>query len=99
MEGLGQLVVFGALFGVMWFVLIRPQRKKQREQQEMVERLATGDSIVTIGGLHGEVVALTDTTVDLAVDVDGTVLRFQRTAVASVLGGPGDGASADEDAA
>src|SRR5690625_3052474 len=42
------------LFGLMWFLLIRPQQAQQRKRQEMLSRVKQGDQIVTIGGLHGQ---------------------------------------------
>ena len=69
---------------VLWFLLIRPQQKRQKEHQQLVRNLEVGDAVVTISGLHGEVVAMTDDTVDLEV-TDDVVLRFQRGSVGSVV--------------
>ena len=69
---------------VLWFLLIRPQQKRQKEHQALVRNLEVGDAVVTISGLHGEVVAMTDDTVDLEV-TDDVVLRFQRGSVGSVV--------------
>lgn len=76
------IVLFGA---VMYFLIIRPQRKRQREQQDLQESLAVGADVVTIGGLHGTVEELGDDWADLVVDADGTVLRFQRQAIARTV--------------
>ncbi len=84
--GLPNLLVFGAFFVAMYFLLVRPQRKRQAEQQRLLEALTVGQSVITIGGLHGVIDSLTDTTVDLLVDADGTVLRFTRAAIASTAG-------------
>jgi preprotein translocase subunit YajC len=84
-ENVGQLVIFAGLFGVMYLVLIRPQRKKQQEQSALVAAITVGDDVVTIGGLHGSVVAVADDHIDLAVDAEGRVLRYQRTAVSRVV--------------
>lgn len=69
---------------VFWLILIRPQRQRQKKHQEMVTNLAVGDDVVTVGGLHGTVVALTDDTMDLEV-TDDVVLRFQRQSLARVV--------------
>jgi preprotein translocase subunit YajC len=74
-----------AFFAVMYFVMIRPQKQKQKKHQEMIRSVTVGTDIVTIGGLHGTVAALDDDTVDLTVAADGTVLRFQRSAIAKVV--------------
>ena len=69
---------------LMYFVMIRPQRKRQQEHQRMISDLGIGDDVVTIGGLHGTVVALDEETMDLEV-TDDIVVRFQRSSVARVV--------------
>jgi preprotein translocase subunit YajC len=54
--GLGFLVPFGAMLLIFYFLLIRPQSKRQREHEKMLGALAKGDRVVTSGGLHGVVV-------------------------------------------
>jgi preprotein translocase subunit YajC len=84
-EGLAGLALPLVFLFVLYLLLIRPQQKRQKEQQRMVAELKVGDDVVTIGGLHGRVKTLTDDTMDLAVDADGTILRFQRTSVGRVV--------------
>ena len=86
------LVLLGAL---MYFLIIRPQRKRQKEQQELMDSLRTGADVVTVGGLHGTVEELGEQWVDLAVDADGTVLRFQRQAIAKIVGAEDEAVDAD----
>ncbi|MBW3657656.1 MAG: preprotein translocase subunit YajC [Actinobacteria bacterium] len=74
-----------AFFGVMYLLMIRPQQKRQREHQQMISSVTVGTDVVTIGGLHGTVTALDEDTVDLTVSADGTLLRFQRSAIAKVV--------------
>lgn len=74
-----------AFFGVMYLLLIRPQQKRQREHRELISSVTVGSDVITIGGLHGTVDAVDDDTVDLTVSADGTVLRFQRSAIAKVV--------------
>ncbi len=88
------LIAFGA---IMYFLIIRPQRKRQREQQELQQSIAVGSDVVTIGGMHGTVEELGEDWVDLAVDSDGTVLRFQRQAIARTAGADVPAAADDED--
>ena len=52
-----------AIFVVMYFVMIRPQKKKQKEEQKMRESLQVGDEIVTIGGIIGRIVSIKDDTI------------------------------------
>lgn len=88
--GLAQLAIF-AVFGLaLWFLLIRPQQKRQKQQQELLSKLEAGQDVVTIGGLHGTIVDVSDDYVDLQVDQDGTVLRYTRQAIASITSGEPD---------
>ena len=87
--GFAQLAIF-AVFGLaLWFLLIRPQQKRQKEQQELLDKLQVGQDVVTVGGLHGTITDVSDDWIDLQVDQDGTVLRFTRQAIASIST-PGD---------
>lgn len=53
--GMGNLVFLGLMFAAMYFLIIAPQRKKQKEHQKMIESLDTGDEIVTAGGIYGQI--------------------------------------------
>lgn len=55
------------MLGVMWFFLIRPQQKKQKEHREMISNLKKGDRIITSGGLYGRITGITDTTLTLEI--------------------------------
>lgn len=68
----------------LYLLLIRPQQKRQKEHQKLIGSLDVGDDVVTVGGLHGRVVALTDETMDLEV-TDDVVMRFQRSSLARVV--------------
>ena len=99
-EGLGGLLLPLLFLVLLYVLLIRPQSKRRKELQKLVASLAVGDLVATLGGIHGEVVALDDSTVDLAVTEDAqgrpdVVMRFDRAAVARVIeraGGGGDSA-------
>lgn len=83
MEQLLQLWPFVAMFAIMWFLLIRPAQKRQKETKSMQSGLQRGDNVITIGGIHGEIEAVDESTVYLKV-ADGTILRFERQAVGRV---------------
>ena len=70
---------------VVYFFMIRPQQKRSSDAKAFRQSLAKGSRIVTIGGLHGLVVDLTDDTVVVEVD-RGTKLRFDRSAIAREVG-------------
>ena len=72
-----------AIIGIFYFLIIRPQSKKQKETQRMLSALRKGDRIVTIGGIHGVIQTIRDTTVIVRVD-ENTKLEFNRAAIASV---------------
>lgn len=74
-------VMMGLLMVVFYFFMIRPQQKKAKDARKFREALQKGTRVVTIGGLHGRVAEVADTTVLL--EVDGNVkLRFEKTAIA-----------------
>ena len=77
-------ITFGAVIAVFYFFIIRPQSKKQKETQSMINELKKFDKVVTIGGIRGVVQAVKETTVVIKVD-DNTKIEFTKNAVASVL--------------
>lgn len=72
------------MFGVLYFVMIRPQMKKQKEHRAMIDALSKGDEVVTGGGLLGKVTKLSETNVSLEVAA-GVEVQIQRSAVVQVL--------------
>jgi len=68
---------------MFYFILIRPQRKAQKVQEEMRKNVRVGDKVVTVGGIHGMVSGVTEKTVSIKV-ADALSLKFDRTAVATV---------------
>lgn len=80
------LVTFGLVFLIFYFLIIRPQNKRQRESKEMLKALKKGDRVVTIGGIRGTITSLKEDTVVLKVD-DNAKIQFSRSAVSQVLEG------------
>lgn len=76
----GVIIPFVIMFAVFYFLLIRPQQRKQKNRNSMLRELQKGDKIVTIGGLHGTIVELTDDIVVIRVN-DVTKLTFDRSAI------------------
>lgn len=76
---MSSLIMLGLMVLVFWFFMIRPQMKKQKELKKFREALKKGDHIVTIGGIHGKILEVTDTTV--LVQSDSTKLRFDKSAI------------------
>ncbi|WP_053374816.1 preprotein translocase subunit YajC [Paenibacillus sp. FJAT-27812] len=81
---LGMIWPFVLMFAVFYFLLIRPQQKKQKQRTSMLNQLKKGDKISTIGGLHGTVVELSDDTVVLRVN-DTTKMTFERSAINTII--------------
>lgn len=73
-----------AMFVVMWFFIIRPAQKRQKTTAQMQNNLKRGDHIITVGGLHGKIDAVDDTTIFILA-ADGTRLQFERVAVGRVV--------------
>lgn len=75
---------FILMFAVFYFLLIRPQQKKQKQRTAMLGQIKKGDKITTIGGLHGTVLELTDDTVVIRVN-DTTKMTFERSAINTIV--------------
>jgi preprotein translocase subunit YajC len=84
MDTIQLLLPFIIMFAIFYFLLIRPQQKRQKQRQQMLNNLKKGDKVITIGGLHGTIAELTDDTVVLRVN-DVTKLTFDRNAVNTVV--------------
>ncbi|WP_368344006.1 preprotein translocase subunit YajC [Pelagovum sp. HNIBRBA483] len=84
-SALAQLPFIAAIFAIMYFFLIRPQQKKIKEHQQMVEALRRGDQVVTQGGIIGKVMKVKD---DNEIEVEiasGVSIRVVRSTIASVV--------------
>lgn len=80
----GFLVLLLAMFGFMYFLLIRPQRQQQRKHAELLSSLKPGDEVVTAGGIYGEIVQLDAERVMLEIDEDVRI-AVARRAITSVV--------------
>jgi preprotein translocase subunit YajC len=85
-----QFLPFIAIIGIFYFLIIRPQSKKQKDTQKMLSALKKGDRVVTIGGIHGVIQTVREQTVIVKVD-ESTKLEINRSAVSTIQ------ASAKED--
>ncbi len=72
------------IFVIFYFMLIRPQRKKEKKVQEMLNALKVGDRVSTIGGIYGTITAIKDDTLELSVGRDNVKLMFARWAIRQV---------------
>jgi preprotein translocase subunit YajC len=75
-----QYIMFGLIFLVFYFFMIRPQIKKQKDQKKYVEELKKGDKVVTTAGIHGKIVDINDAFVTIDVD-KGVNIKFDKSAI------------------
>ena len=74
------IIMFGLIFLVFYFFMIRPQVKKQKDQKKFVEELKKGDKVVTTAGIHGKVFEVSDAIITVEVD-NGVKIRFEKSAI------------------
>ena len=79
-SGYESLIMFGMIFAVMYFFMIRPQIKKQKKEREYRLALKKGDKVVTIGGIHGKINDVKEDTFIVEV-MGGNTLKIEKTAV------------------
>ncbi|MBN1918094.1 MAG: preprotein translocase subunit YajC [Verrucomicrobia bacterium] len=77
------IVMIAAIFGFFYLLIIRPQQRQKREQATMIDSLRRGDKVVTIGGVHGRIEQVKETTVLVKV-AEGVKIEFSKASVAQV---------------
>lgn len=83
-SSMSSLLFMVTMLAVFYFLLIRPQMKRQKEHRTLIDGLAKGDEVVTNGGILGKVTRLEDSFLSLAI-AEGVDIRVQRSAVAAVM--------------
>lgn len=78
------IIMLVLVFGIFYFLMVRPQQKKAKERQKMLEAVKKGDKIITAAGLHGTIAGLDDKTVLVQV-ADNVKLKFERSAIGSIV--------------
>ena len=76
-----QLLMLGLILAIFYFFMIRPQMKKQKELKKFREELAVGDKVVTIGGVHGKVLEIADST--LLISLESGKMRIDKSAISN----------------
>jgi preprotein translocase subunit YajC len=79
-SGMSSLIMFGMIFAVMYFFMIRPQIKKQKKEREYRSALKKGDKVVTIGGIHGKISDVKEDTFIVEI-MGGNTLKIEKSAV------------------
>ena len=80
----GSLIIIAVMFVALYFFMIRPQKKQEKQVSDMRNSLQVGDEITTIGGLIGKIVSIKDETLVMETSRDGTKIRILRSAVRCV---------------
>jgi len=96
--GSGFFLLIIIAFAFLWFVLVRPQKRRQVAQQQMLDQLKAGDEVVTAGGIYGEIMSLDeeDAMVRIAPGLD---VRIARRAIGGVIEKPADPGEEQEERA
>jgi preprotein translocase subunit YajC len=78
------LIMFGLIIAIFYFLILRPQQKRQKERQRLLEALKKGDRVVTSGGMYGTISGLDEKSALIQV-ADGVKIRFERGAITSIV--------------
>ena len=84
MDTVIMIAFYGVLFGVTYFILIRPQKKQAQKTQDMLSQIKSGDKVVTIGGLHGIVEEINSADNTVVLDCEGIFLTFEKRAISRI---------------
>ena len=81
---IGSILIIVVMFAALYFFMIRPQKKQEKETQKMRDELQVGDEITTIGGIIGKIVSIKEETVTIETSHDRSKIRILRSAVRTV---------------
>jgi preprotein translocase subunit YajC len=88
--------MFALIIGIFYFMILRPQQKRQKERQKLLEALKKGDKVITAGGMYGTIAGIDEKTVLVQV-ADNVKMKFERSSITSVVSeGAGDAAPVKE---
>lgn len=79
---MGQVFLFGSIILIMYFFMIRPQQKKQKETKTFLESIKKGDNVVTIGGIHAKIYSVEGDTLTLELD-KGIKIKVEKSAISA----------------
>ncbi|HMN49785.1 MAG TPA: preprotein translocase subunit YajC [Ignavibacteriaceae bacterium] len=78
------LIMFGAIFAIFYFMIIRPQQKRAKEREKLLSNIEKGDKIITSGGVHATIVGIEEKTVLIEV-APNVKIKIERSAIGSVI--------------
>lgn len=79
------LIMFVVIIGIFYFLIIRPQQKRAKERQKLLDSVQKGDKVITAGGVHGVVEGVEDKTLLVKI-ADNVKVKFERSAISTVVG-------------
>jgi len=85
MNQLSPLIMTAIFIGIFYFLLIRPQQKKNKQVNEMRNNLQVGDNVVTIGGIHGKIIKTKDDVLTIEIGSDKVKLQIAKWAIGNVI--------------
>ena len=83
-SAISTVVMFGSIILIFYFMIYRPQRKRQKDREAVISKMDKGDKVILAGGMHGTISAIEDTTILIQVS-DTTKIRFEKSSVNSVV--------------
>lgn len=84
--GMGMTIFYIVIMiAIFYFLLIRPQKKREKQTRNMLNEMRAGDEIITIGGIMGKIISIKDDTVLIETGADRTKIRFEKSAIKTVL--------------
>jgi preprotein translocase subunit YajC len=81
---ISNLILFGSIIAIFYFMIIRPQQKREKERQSMLSALKKGDKVVTSGGLHGSVIGIEEKTLLIQI-ADNVKVKVERGSVTTIV--------------
>ena len=77
-------IMIGIFFVIMYFMIIRPQQKRQKDHQKLISSLSKGDEVVTSGGMMGKILKIGDNSIQVEIS-EGVAIKLQKNSISSVL--------------
>lgn len=84
-SGIGMIIYLAVMVAIFYFLLIRPQKKRQKAMQNMLDALQVGDKVVTAGGIMGKVYSIKEDSVVIETSQDKTKIKFEKSSISRVL--------------
>lgn len=83
-SGISTLIMFGSIIFIFYFMIYRPQRKRQKDRDALVSNMSKGDKVILSSGMHGTIASIEDNAILVQV-AENTKIRFEKSAVTTVL--------------